>query len=157
MPETSWRGEVLARRAVGVVARRGLAVVLRLLAQEVADVLSAHAAAEVLAEAVRRAEAVLELTEERLVGDDLLRDELVLVAGALDVLRQRATPPSAGGSSEGSSLLANSFQTSLSVRVLVVGLGVVDVGREGLAQVRLELLALLVGELLDVDVQRLGP
>ena len=76
------RAQVLARRAVGVdLARLGVAVVLVLLAQQLADVLRAHAAAEVLAEAERRAEAVLELTEERLVRDDQLRQELVLVLG----------------------------------------------------------------------------
>ena len=46
-------------------------------AQEVADRLRAHAAPEVDAEAVRRAEAILELAEQLLVVDDLLRLELV--------------------------------------------------------------------------------
>ena len=45
-------------------------------AEQVADRLRAHAAAEVDAEAVRRAEAVLELAEDLLVVDDLLRLEL---------------------------------------------------------------------------------
>src|SRR5205814_4811796 len=43
---------------------------------EVADRLSSHAAGEVLAEAVRRAEAVFELAENLLVVDDELRLEL---------------------------------------------------------------------------------
>jgi hypothetical protein len=76
-------------------------------------VLGAHAAAEVLAEAERRAEAVLELTEERLVGDDLLRDELVLVAGALDVLRQRPLLALGRRILGGLVSAAKSFQTSL--------------------------------------------
>ncbi len=45
-------------------------------AQQVADRLRAHAALEVHAEAVRRAEAVLELPEDLLVADDHLRLEL---------------------------------------------------------------------------------
>ena len=44
--------------------------------EEVADRLGAHAAREVLAEAVGRAEPVLELAEDLLVVDDLLRGEL---------------------------------------------------------------------------------
>ena len=86
---------------------------LGLLAQQLADVLGAHAAAEVLAEAERRAEAVLELTEEGLVRDDQLGPELVLVDRLLDVGASGQSSPSAGGSSVGSSLLAKSFQTSL--------------------------------------------
>src|ERR687888_641424 len=84
------RREVLAGGAIGVdVALLLGAVPPLLLAQQLADVLRAHAAAEVLAEAERRAEAVLELTEEGLVGDDQLGTELVLVGRLLDVGGQR--------------------------------------------------------------------
>src|SRR5688572_31217894 len=41
--------------------------------------------------------------------------------------------------------------------VLDVGLGVGDVRLEGLGELLLELLAVVVGELLDVDVQRVRP
>ena len=100
------------------------------LLEQVADRLGAHAAAEVLAEAVRRAEALLELAEDRLVVLDVL---------GLHVLEQLPDLAHALGG------------------VLDVGLGVVDVGLEGLAQVLEQLRALVVVELLDVDVQRLGP
>ena len=71
-------------RALLLLALRGrdrLAERLRLgveveVAQQVADRLRAHAAPEVDAEAVRRAEAVLQLAEEHLVVDDLLGLEL---------------------------------------------------------------------------------
>src|SRR3954454_5785506 len=54
------RAQVVAGRALGVgVAHGRVPVVVGLLAQQVADVLGAHAAAEVLAEAERRPEAVL--------------------------------------------------------------------------------------------------
>ena len=100
------------------------------LLQQVADRLGAHAAAEVLAEAVRRPEALLELAEDRLVVLDALGvhvlEELPDLAHAL------------GG-------------------VLDVRLGVGDVGLERLAQVLEQLRALVVVELLDVDVERLGP
>ena len=43
------------------------------LLEQVANRLGAHAAAEVLTEAERRSEAVLQLTEDGLVGDDVLR------------------------------------------------------------------------------------
>ena len=62
------RTQVGAGGTVGIdLARLAVAVVLGLLAQELADVLRAHATDEVLAEAEGRTEAVLELTEERLV------------------------------------------------------------------------------------------
>src|SRR5439155_14188729 len=84
------RTQVLARRAVVLdLALLLVAVEVILLAQQLADVLRAHAAAEVLAEAERRAETVLELTEEPLVGDDQLGDELVLLDGLLDVCAER--------------------------------------------------------------------
>ena len=54
---------------------RGLVVEVEIL-EQVADRLRSHAAAEVDAEAVRRAEAVLELAEDLLVVDDHLRLEL---------------------------------------------------------------------------------
>src|SRR4051794_35967785 len=100
------------------------------LLEQVADRLGAHAAAEGLAEAVRRAEAILQLTEDGLVGDDLLR---------LHVLEQVPDLADALGG------------------VLDVGLGVRDVGVEGLAQILQHLLAVLVRQLLDVDVERVGP
>ena len=67
-------------RAALLLALGGLDLLLELLAlgvevdllEQVAHRLGAHAAAEVLAEAERRAEAVLQLAEERLVGDDVL-------------------------------------------------------------------------------------
>src|SRR5215207_58062 len=55
--------------------RRALGVEVEV-PEQLADRLCAHAAREVDAEAVRRAEAVLELAEELLVVDDLLRLEL---------------------------------------------------------------------------------
>ena len=56
-------------------SERGLRVEVEVL-EQVADRLGAHAAREVLAEAVGRAEPVLELAEDLLVVDDLLRGEL---------------------------------------------------------------------------------
>ena len=100
------------------------------LLEQVAHCLGSHPAAEVLAKAVRRAEAVLELTERGLVVDD------VLGLHRLEQLPHLAHP--LGG-------------------VLDVGLGVVDVGLQALADVLEHLLALLVGELGDVDIQGLGP
>ena len=98
--------------------------------EQIAYGLGAHAAAEVLAEAERRAEAVLELAEERLVGHDLL---------------DRHVPEEVPG-------LAHPLG-----RVLDVGLGVGDVGVEGLAQVLFELAPLVVGELAHVDIERVRP
>ena len=63
------------RGADRLAQRRGLGVEVEVL-EQVADRLRAHAAPEVDAEAVRRAEAVLELAEELLVVDDQLRLEL---------------------------------------------------------------------------------
>ncbi len=125
-------------RAGLLLAFAGLDLVLELdpfglevdLLEQVADRFGAHAAAEVLAEAVGAAEALLELAESRLVVLDLLGlhrlEELPDVAHAL------------GG-------------------VLDVGLGVGDVGLEGLGQLLGQLLALLVGDLLQVDVERVRP
>ena len=107
----------------------GLGVEIHLL-QQVADRLGAHAAAEVLAEAVGGAEPVAQLAERRLVVDD------VLGLHRLEQVPHLAHP--LGG-------------------VLDVGLGVVDVGLEALAQVLEHLLALVVGQLGDVDIQGLGP
>ncbi len=112
-------------RARLLLAFAGLDLVLELdafglqvdLLEQVADRFRAHAAAEVLAEAVGRAEALLELAEGRLVVLDLLGlhrlEQLPHVAHAL------------GG-------------------VLDVGFGVGDVGLEGLRQFLDLLLALLV-------------
>jgi hypothetical protein len=87
-------------------------------------------AAEVLAEAVRGAEALLELAEDRLVVLDLLglhvAEEVPDRAHALD-------------------------------GVLDVRLGVGDVRLEGLAQLLEHLRALVVVELLDVDVRATRP
>ncbi len=129
--------EPLDRPAL-LLALRRLDLLLELLAlgveidlvEQVAHRLGAHAAAEVLAEAVRRPEAVLQLAEERLVGDHVLRLHV-----AEDVPH-----------------LAHALG-----RVLDVCLGVGDVGVEDLAEVLGQLLAVLVGELLDVDVEALGP
>ncbi len=100
------------------------------LLQQVAHRLGAHAALEVLAEAVGGAEAVLELAEQRLVVDDVLGlhrlEQLPHLAHAL------------GG-------------------VLDVGLGVVDVGLEALAELLEQLRPLVVGDLGHVDLERLGP
>src|SRR3954467_9439999 len=112
-----------------VLEELGLGVEVDLL-EQVADRLGAHAAAEVLAEAIRRAEALLELAEQRLV---------VLDALGLHVLEQ--VPD-----------LAHALGGVLDVR-----LGVGDVGLEGLAQLLEELVALVVVDLLDVDVERLRP
>ena len=100
------------------------------LLEQVADRFRAHAAAEVLAEPVGRAESLLQLTEGGLVVLDLLRlhrlEELPHVAHPLG-------------------------------RVLDVGFGVGDVRLEGLRQLLELLLALLVGELRQVDVERVRP
>ena len=125
-------------RAALLLALGGLDLILELLAlrgevhllEQVAHRLGTHATAEVLAEPERGSEAVLELAEERLVG----HDELGL--HRLEELPDLAHP--LGG-------------------VLDVGLGVGDVGLELLPQVLLELLALLVRELLEVHVERVGP
>ena len=109
------------------IGRLGLEIDLL---EQIAHRLGAHAATEVLTEAVRRAEPVLELTERGLVVDD------VLGLHRLEQVPHLAHP--LGG-------------------VLDVGLGVVDVGLQALADVLEHLLALLVGELLDVHVERLGP
>ncbi len=100
------------------------------LLEQVTDRLGAHAAAEVLAPAVRRAEALLELTEQRLVVDDLL---------GRHVLEQ--VPD-----------LAKALHG-----VLDVGLGVRAVGLEGLAHVLDVLGALVVLELGGVELQVVGP
>ncbi len=100
------------------------------LLEQIADRLGTHAAAEVLAEAVRGAEPVAQLAEGGLVVDDVL---------GLHRLEQVPHLTHALG------------------RVLDVGLGVVDVGAEALAQLLEHLLALVVGQLGHVDVQRLGP
>src|SRR3954453_17717758 len=125
-------------RARLLLALGGLDLVLELdplgvqvdLLEEVANGLRAHAAAEVLAESVRRAEAVLELTEDGLVRDHVLRlhlaEEIPHLTHALG-------------------------------RVLDVGLRVGDVRVEHLLDVLRQLLAVLVGELLDVDVEAVRP
>ena len=100
------------------------------LLEQVADRLGAHAAAEVLAPPVGGAEALLELAEQRLVVDDLLGGHRA------EQLPHLAQP--LGG-------------------VLDVGLRVGDVGVDGLVDVLDQPLALVVVELLDVDVERLGP
>src|SRR5207237_4282445 len=92
--------------------------------------LRAHAAAEVLAEAERGPEAILQLAEDGLVRDHVLGLHLP------EQVPDLAHP--LGG-------------------VLDVGLGVGDVGVEDLADVLDQLLAVLVGELLDVDVERVSP
>src|SRR5438067_1872207 len=125
-------------RAALLLALGGLDLLLEALAlvvevdllEQVAHRLGAHAAAEVLAESERRAEAVLELAEDGLVRDHLLGSHLA---------EQVPDLPHALGS------------------VLDVGLGVRDVGVEDLLDVLLELLPIVVGELLDVDVERLRP
>src|SRR4051812_958982 len=125
-------------RARLLLALRRLDLVLELdplgvevdLLEEVANGLRAHAAAEVLAEAVRGAEAVLELAEDGLVRDHVLGLHLA------EEVPHLAHP--LGG-------------------VLDVGLRVRDVRVEHLADVLLELLAILVGELLDVDVETVSP
>src|SRR4051794_276429 len=125
-------------RARLLLALRGLDLVLEVgalgvqvdLLEQVADRLGAHAAAEVLAETVRRTEPVLEFPEDRLVRDDVLR---------LHVAEQ--VPD-----------LADPLG-----RVLDVGLRVGDVRLERLAEVLEHLLAVLVGQLLHVDVEAVGP
>src|SRR5439155_22192790 len=107
----------------------GLRVEVDLL-EEIADRFRTHAATEVVAPAERRAEPVLHLPKERFVGDHVLDLHLLeLLPGLTHAL---------GG-------------------VLDVGLCVGDVLVEQLAQVLLELLAVGVGELLDVDLERVGP
>ena len=125
-------------RAGLLLALGRLDLVLELLAlrvevdllEQVAHGLGAHAAAEVLAQAERRPEAVLQLAEERLVRDHLLG------LHRLEQLPDLAHP--LGG-------------------VLDVGLGVGDVRVELLADLLLHLLAVLVGQLLEVHVERVGP
>ena len=112
-----------------VLELEALGVEVHLL-QQVTDRLGTHAAAEVLAEAVRGAEPLLELAEQRLVGDD-----------RLGLHRLEQVPD-----------LAHPL-----CGVLDVGLGVRDVRVEGLVELLLELLALVVGDLLDVDLERLRP
>src|SRR4051794_25181349 len=117
------------RRAHLVLELGALGVQVDLL-EQVPDGFRAHAAAEVLAESVRRAEAVLELTEDSLVRDDVLRLHLAEeVPDLADALR----------------------------RVLDVGLRVGDVRLERLAEVLEHLLAVLFGQLLDVDVEAVSP
>ncbi len=100
------------------------------LLEEVTDRFRAHAAAEVLAEAVGGAEALLQLAEGRLVVLDLLGlhrlEELPDVAHPLG-------------------------------RILDVGFGVGDVGLEGLGQLLVLLVALLLGQFRQVDVERVRP
>ena len=107
----------------------GLGLEIDLL-EQIPDRLGAHAAAEIFAKSVRRAEPLTQLTEDRLVVDD------VLGLHRLEQLPHVTHPRSC---------------------VLDVGLGVVDVGRERLAQVLEHLLALFVGQLGDVHVERLRP
>src|ERR671918_354084 len=68
---------LLALRRLDRVAQRARLVVEVEVAQEIAHCLGAHASAEVDPEAVRRAEPILELTEDLLVADDHLRLELL--------------------------------------------------------------------------------
>src|SRR5689334_6839981 len=121
---------LLALGGLDLVLELGALVLEVDLLEQVAHRLGAHAAAEVLAEAVRGAEALLELTEQRLVVDHLLGPHGL----------------------EGLPDLAHALG-----RVLDVGLGVRDVGLEHLAVVLEQLRALVVVELLDVDVEVLGP
>ena len=160
MPGMSGGARSLPAMRLGIdLARRCLAVVVRLLAQQLADELRAHAAAEVLAEAVRGAEAALQLTEERLVGDDLLRPELVLLDRLLGEARQRPLLALGGRIVARLVLVGEELPDVAQAHpgVLVVRLGVVDVRVERLLDVRDQLLALLLGELLDVDLEALGP
>ena len=125
-------------RAGLLLAFAGLDFVLELLPfvvqvdllEQVADRFRAHPAAEVLAEAVGGAEALLELAEGGLVVLDLL---------GLHRLEELPHDPHPFGG------------------VLDVGLGVGDVGLEGLVQVLEVFLAVLVGQFGDVDVERVGP
>ncbi len=101
--------------------------------EQIAHRLGAHAAAEVLAPAERRAEAVLELAEDGLVVDDVLRlhlgEDLPDFGHPLD-------------------------------RLVDVGLGVGDLGLEGLAQLFDHFRALVVLQLAQLrggQLQRVGP
>ncbi len=67
---------LLALRGLDRVAQRGRLEIEVEVAEQVADRLRPHAAAEVHAEAVRRSEAVLQLAEQLLVVDDQLRLQL---------------------------------------------------------------------------------
>ncbi len=100
------------------------------LLEQVADRFRAHAAAEVLAEAVGGAEALLELAERGLVVLDLL---------GFHRLEQLPNAAHALGC------------------VLDVGLGVGDVRVEGFGELLDVLVALLVGEFGQVDVERVRP
>ena len=125
-------------RAGLLLALGGLDLILEILGlrrqvdllEQVADGLGTHPAAEVLAEPVGGPEAVLQLAERRLVVDDVLG------------LHRLEQIPHLGHPRRG---------------VLDVGLGVVDVGLEALAEVLEQLLALLVLELGDVDLERVDP
>ena len=123
-------GLLLALGGLDRLLELGALVVEVDLLEQVAHRLGAHAALEVLPEAVGRAEALLELAEQGLVVDDVL---------GLHRLEQLPHLTHALGG------------------VLDVGLGVVLVGLEALLQLLDQLLALVVGELLDVDVERVGP
>ena len=93
-------------------------------------------------------------------GDDQLGPELVLLDRLLGVGAQRPVLALRGRLLGRLLLVGEELPDVLEAlaRVLVVGLGVVDVGVERACwSVLDELLALLVGELLDVDVERLGP
>src|SRR5205807_6351804 len=68
---------LLALRGADRLAQRGCLGLEVEILEQVADRLRPHAAAEVDAEAVRRAEAVLQLSEELLVVDDQLRLEVL--------------------------------------------------------------------------------
>uniref|UniRef100_A0A6J5ZJF4 Unannotated protein n=1 Tax=freshwater metagenome TaxID=449393 RepID=A0A6J5ZJF4_9ZZZZ len=152
------RRHVGTGEAVGVdLALATLALVLLLLEQQLTDMLRAHAATEVLAKAVRRAEAALQFTEESLVGDQLLRLEFVLLLRTVDVGAERPL----------AAFFRRIFRRLNTVceqlpdlaqshpLVVVVGLGVVDVGGQRLADVGNLLLALILGKLLDVDLEPL--
>ena len=74
------RRQIGASKTVSInLALAAFALVILLREQQLTHVLCAHAATEVLAKAVRRTEATLQLTEECLVSDQLLRLELVLL------------------------------------------------------------------------------
>ncbi|CAB4346403.1 unannotated protein [freshwater metagenome] len=154
------RRHVGSCKTVGIdLALAAFAVVILPREQQFAHVFRAHATTEVLTKAVWRTKATLKFTEESLVSDQLLRLELVFLFRTVGVGAER--PLFALGRRIVRRLdlvceqLPNLTQTH--PLIVVVSLGVVDVGGQSLCQIGDLLLALVGRELLDVDVETVRP